>query len=203
MAKKYSIGRNPENTFSYPAEKTVSGIHAYLTLIAQNELLIQDNGSTNGTYVNGQPVSSYSLYPGDRLRLGNLWVDVDDLLKEIMNREFTGTRKPTNSLNRPAPADVSDQFLELKGVLEKYRRHLAEIDLLKEGTIVDKVMRIASFGVITKTNKINIRELDQQLKDWFKATYVCPNCKIHLNEFPFEALQKQKFCRSCKAIWAK
>ena len=203
MAKRYSIGRNPDNAFSYPAETTVSGTHAYLTLVSQNQLLIEDNRSTNGVHVNGQQVSTYLLQRGDNLRLGGLWLNVEELFREIGNREHPSERRSSQVTSNIQGVDVSVQFLQLKDVFNKYRAHLDEIDRLRQGTLADKIVRVSTLGLLTKLDTINVRKLDQDVRDWFKLNYVCPNCMMHLNDFPWEALARQKKCARCKAIWVK
>lgn len=65
-----TIGRAADNTvvLNHPQ---VSGHHARLELL-QGGYRIVDAGSTNGTYINGQPkrVSHQSLAPGDIIRIG-------------------------------------------------------------------------------------------------------------------------------------
>jgi pSer/pThr/pTyr-binding forkhead associated (FHA) protein len=39
---------------------------------ASDEIRIEDLGSTNGTLVNGAPIQSSPLQPGDRIRIGDV-----------------------------------------------------------------------------------------------------------------------------------
>ena len=48
---------------------TVSRRHCRLT-VEGNRVLVEDEGSTNGTYVNGARMESSHLHPGDRLMVG-------------------------------------------------------------------------------------------------------------------------------------
>jgi serine/threonine-protein kinase len=67
-----SIGRNPDNTVVLDSAH-VSRYHAIIRSQA-GAWLISDQGSTNGTFLNGKqllPRESYPLQPGDVLRLGN------------------------------------------------------------------------------------------------------------------------------------
>jgi len=66
-----SIGRDPGNDIVI-AKTTVSRHHAVLNFI-DSRWLIEDRGSANGTYVNGQRVPYGSAYPlrhGDRIGVG-------------------------------------------------------------------------------------------------------------------------------------
>ncbi|BDU75383.1 GGDEF domain-containing protein [Mesoterricola sediminis] len=68
------IGRSPQVDIALLDEE-VSRVHATITLRmegAQERLQLEDNGSTNGTFVNGRPVQrAQELHPGDRIALGN------------------------------------------------------------------------------------------------------------------------------------
>ncbi|MEI6766256.1 MAG: FHA domain-containing protein [Bacteroidota bacterium] len=70
IIRQLTIGRSQENNIVLNYE-TVSGKHAVLHLTDSNEVLIEDLGSTNGTYVNDVRVNTAMLHPGDRLRLAN------------------------------------------------------------------------------------------------------------------------------------
>ncbi|MCA1659504.1 MAG: FHA domain-containing protein [Verrucomicrobiaceae bacterium] len=68
--ESYTIGRSPENTIRLE-DVSVSGRHAELLVVAEN-CFLKDLESTNGTLVNGQPVSDVQLRPGDRIRFGKV-----------------------------------------------------------------------------------------------------------------------------------
>lgn len=70
-AKEYkTIGRNPDSQiqFSY---NDVSGSHAILCRMMNDDVMIFDNSSTNGTFVNGERVTSRILKPGDVVMIAN------------------------------------------------------------------------------------------------------------------------------------
>lgn len=59
-------------------EKGISTIHAVL-MRQDNQAIISDMGSTNGTFVNGQrlePHSRHVLHSGDEVRLGNMMIKI-------------------------------------------------------------------------------------------------------------------------------
>lgn len=49
----------------------VSRRHALLEVLSANVIYLKDLQSTNGTFVNGQPIQSHRLKAGDQIRLGN------------------------------------------------------------------------------------------------------------------------------------
>lgn len=66
-----TIGRAPGVDFVVDAA-LVSRVHCRLTLSDANELLLEDLGSTNGTFVNGHKVAKTILSDGDKLTVGRV-----------------------------------------------------------------------------------------------------------------------------------
>lgn len=70
------IGRGPHNDYSID-HATVSSLHCEVTL-AGSELLVRDLNSTNGTFVNGEPVRDQAvLQNGQLLRLGSIELRIE------------------------------------------------------------------------------------------------------------------------------
>jgi predicted component of type VI protein secretion system len=65
-----TVGRAPENTIHID-HPSVSSRHAQLHLVGET-FHLQDLDSTNGTRVNGEPVTSVALRVGDRIRFGKV-----------------------------------------------------------------------------------------------------------------------------------
>ena len=67
-----TIGRHPSSDVAFDAhlDRDVSTRHAELTL-ANGEWTIRDLGSTNGTFVNGEPVVTRALQDGDVIAFGS------------------------------------------------------------------------------------------------------------------------------------
>ncbi|HEY2139464.1 MAG TPA: FHA domain-containing protein [Chthoniobacterales bacterium] len=70
VEETYTIGRSPENSIRLD-DTSVSGRHAELVFVNEN-CFLKDLGSTNGTVVNGQPVTETQLRQGDRIRFGRV-----------------------------------------------------------------------------------------------------------------------------------
>ena len=62
--ERTTIGRHPGNDIVIE-HGTVSGRHAAITLVG-NEAVLEDLGSTNGTFVNGKRIERHRLANGDR-----------------------------------------------------------------------------------------------------------------------------------------
>lgn len=74
------LGRSSECdiVLNYPE---VSGRHALLTIHASGVIEIQDMGSKNGTFINGQPIVQGQLQPGDKLSFGSYEVRWEEILR--------------------------------------------------------------------------------------------------------------------------
>jgi pSer/pThr/pTyr-binding forkhead associated (FHA) protein len=70
-----TIGRDPASDFSID-DKTVSAKHARLAF-RQGQWWVEDLQSTNGTYLNDEPVSSpLVVTSGDQIRCGQVLLDI-------------------------------------------------------------------------------------------------------------------------------
>jgi hypothetical protein len=85
-----TIGRVEDNTFQI-AETSVSSHHCEV-LLRGSDVVIKDLNSTNGTFINDQPVTESVLKPGQTLRLGTVELKLE-----------TGAAAPA-SATAPAPA---------------------------------------------------------------------------------------------------
>lgn len=66
--ERISIGRKPNNDIQID-NLAISGQHALITTLVDDSFL-EDQNSTNGTYVNGQPVKKCVLHNNDVIELG-------------------------------------------------------------------------------------------------------------------------------------
>jgi pSer/pThr/pTyr-binding forkhead associated (FHA) protein len=77
------VGRHPDNDFSID-HVTISSVHCELVL-RDDGVILRDLESTNGTFVNNEPVREVHLSPGQIVRLGDveLLVETTDAIIEI------------------------------------------------------------------------------------------------------------------------
>ena len=96
--EKTTVGRVEDNTFQI-AEPSVSSHHCEI-IQRGTDVYIRDLGSTNGTFVGGQQISTETLIkPGSVFRLGMVEVRLE-------------TDKPAP----PPPKKMPDQTVSMKGV---------------------------------------------------------------------------------------
>jgi two-component system cell cycle response regulator len=102
-----TIGRD-EGGALVLTDASVSRRHARITCSEDGRVFVEDLGSTNGTAVNGQPVESAELRPGDHLEIGAVALRLDLLslvevehLQGVLERLEANNRDPlTGLLNR-------------------------------------------------------------------------------------------------------
>ena len=93
-----SIGRRSTNDVCIP-NLSVSGVHARVT-IEDNIARIEDNNSTNGTYVNGRLISRQLLNDGDEIVIGKTRV--------MVNLEAQDVEPPVLTANKVQTSDDED-----------------------------------------------------------------------------------------------
>ncbi|PYM14173.1 MAG: hypothetical protein DME18_07325 [Verrucomicrobia bacterium] len=71
------LGRNPTNNFCFDDE-TISSRHCEVT-VRDGTVHIRDLGSTNGTFIDGQPIKEAVLLPGQALRLGSVEIVFEEV----------------------------------------------------------------------------------------------------------------------------
>ncbi len=72
-----TLGRQPANTMVFEGQD-VSGWHARVVRGPAGGLVVEDLGSTNGTYVNGERIQSKAVTFRDDVRLGSVVVPLSD-----------------------------------------------------------------------------------------------------------------------------
>ncbi len=72
---RIAVGRTPDNAIVVDDE-TVSSAHAVM-IFSDGDWTLEDQGSTNGTFVNNRRVTRQRLQNGDRIRFGNVTLSFD------------------------------------------------------------------------------------------------------------------------------
>ena len=90
IKERTTIGRKPHNDIQID-NLAISGEHAVVITIL-NESFLEDLGSTNGTFVNGQSVKKHFLKNGDTIELGKYRLKyVSELPQQTSNADFEKT----------------------------------------------------------------------------------------------------------------
>ncbi|MES2464854.1 MAG: FHA domain-containing protein [Armatimonadota bacterium] len=64
------MGRDPANAIGLPGDTKASRAHARVSSDGSGVWVVEDNGSTNGTFVNGQRITRQDLAVGDTILIG-------------------------------------------------------------------------------------------------------------------------------------
>jgi pSer/pThr/pTyr-binding forkhead associated (FHA) protein len=80
------FGRQPDSEFPID-HPTVSATHCQMVLTAEG-VLVRDCDSTNGTYINDQPVKEAMVRPGQTVRLGDVEILVETTDAKVAIPEF-------------------------------------------------------------------------------------------------------------------
>jgi hypothetical protein len=88
------LGRNPDNNL-HVAESSVSGFHCEIH-VSERMILVKDLGSTNGTFIDGQPVQEALLQSGQVLRLGSLELRLEERAVQIAIPTINFERAPSS-----------------------------------------------------------------------------------------------------------
>jgi len=215
---KINIGKALDNIFVID-DPQVSRYHALLTQEGDGDLLLEDLGSTNGTFVNGGQIIKKKVLAEDEVTFGtNYTLIISDIL---------------NSNN-----DYSEEFARLNKVYELYIKEKIRIQSSSQfKTRLFQSMPFAVIGVLGivlgfmgHANKglfifsfilavcaptigiyfgarqaAKIPAQLQNLANQFKIDYVCPKCGTFLGEIPWESLRNKKQCpvSSCRAKWIR
>ena len=109
-----SIGRRSSNDVCIP-DLSVSGNHARITVEA-DDYWLEDLNSTNGTYVNGQPVTRQIILDNDEIVIGKIRVafltgkaDLSDVIADVSTAGVT---------KAPVTSDFGDGHVESMGEID-------------------------------------------------------------------------------------
>jgi pSer/pThr/pTyr-binding forkhead associated (FHA) protein len=111
--ERMTIGRKPHNDIQID-NLAISGEHAVVVTIV-NDSFLEDLGSTNGTFVNGQSVKKHFLQNGDTIELGKYRLKyVNDAPQQAPANDFEKTmimrpdmmRKTAEQMASKSPTDT-------------------------------------------------------------------------------------------------
>ena len=98
--ERKSVGRTKENDL-WLDDASVSKLHAALVLDAENQLMVADTGSTNGTFVNGVRIAygkAHRLKDSDNLSFGTLDVELRHAAGEASGEKLAAQNFPADAM---------------------------------------------------------------------------------------------------------
>ena len=114
---RITIGRLPFNTVQI-IDRTISGFHAEL-IMEDGHYRLHDRGSTNGTFVNGEPATDFHLREACRISFGAVECEFNPAAEAGAQGETVPTRGEMNS--------VRQENAELRGLLAAAREEVAAL----------------------------------------------------------------------------
>jgi len=140
--QRITVGRKPHNDIQID-NLAISGEHAQITTILQDAFL-EDLNSTNGTYVNGQPVKKHALKDGDIVELGKY------RLKFLKDAPAPDTSNTFAKAFEPSPDFTKTQGATMRAAAETMVTGFAEAQTATQG--VTSTGGITSSGGMSGTN---------------------------------------------------
>lgn len=95
---RVTVGRLPFNTLQI-IDRTVSGFHAEL-ILENGHYRLHDRGSTNGTFVNGQPATDFHLREACKISFGTVECEFDPAVETSGVGESVPTREEINAVRQ-------------------------------------------------------------------------------------------------------
>lgn len=194
MKSSIKIGRDNTNDVIIN-EPRVSRNHAIITIMDNGEYEVKDLGSSNGTYVNEQKITTQIIYPGDKLQVASSIVDWEAVFQDssspkvdsIIEEEAFAKIKKTITVGS---SDDNDMVINNEYV----STHHAKISVLKNGNYYLQDMGSSNGSFVNGSKVI--------AKNFSKTDVVkIANTDLPNNWFQHKRLQPHFFKDHKKAVW--
>lgn len=210
------IGRAANNDIVVD-QPIVSKVHAKITYIGEGKIQIEDLGSTNKTFVNGEKIIRKIITQSDRVTLGSFPLDTEGLFKAVMkkvNENKTDFRKEFYLLKTKyeefeQSVEQLQKGTQTKSMLLKAGITLAAMAfsffLIKDSNLRYSVMMLAGIvgGFLSLSNRGNSRVKDEvdRLNADLQREYKCPKCGMSLMSRRWSYWARLGSCPQCQAKW--
>ena len=211
-----TIGKANDNEYVVN-DPSVSRHHARLTYEEEGHWILEDLGSTNGTFVNGIQIARKQVTSKDVIKLGDSYVlNLAEVLKanNDYSEEFAALKQVyDNYIQAKIKTHSSNQFkTRLLQSLPFALPGIIGVLIGFSGKGSPALFAISLFITICAPTvgiywgakqSAKIPKLLQDLTNQFKIDYVCPKCGTFLGEIPWVSVRNRKHCpvSSCKAKW--
>ncbi|MEA5110827.1 hypothetical protein SDC9_32924 [bioreactor metagenome] len=212
------VGRDSKNDIVVD-QPAVSKTHAKITFVDKDKIQIEDVGSTNGTFVNGEKILKKIIMPSDRVTLGSYPLNTETLFKSInkkVNEKRTDFTHEFSMLRLHYESYENKVDLLQKGVQTKPMYIKAGITLaamafsyfiINDPNFKYPVMTVAGIigGFLSLNNKANARMKDEvdRLSVELQREYRCPKCGYSLMGKRWNYWAGLGACPQCNAKWVE
>jgi hypothetical protein len=195
----------------------VSRTHAQLTWKEGDTWLLEDTGSTNGTFVNEVQIVRKQVMPTDIIALGDSTcaLSLADILHQTNNYsiEFAALKPVYDSYTTEKVKIQSSNLFRsrllqslpfaLPGVIGVLIGFFGKGSPLLFGISLCAVIIAPTVGIYMGAKQAaKAPGMLQKLYADFQKKYLCPKCGSFPGEQPWEVLRSRKQCPFCKARWA-
>lgn len=214
------VGRRGEQPFSI-TDKSVSGKHLKLTTMPDGNVLVEDLGSSNGTFIEGVRIMRKVVSRNTVIRMGlHYTFKISDVLPEtpkINNvkkqaQNVTSTQKIVPEYSIRYLKNVWEEFESTKEELDEKNKNIqlwrsaAPIFTMGSGalgvmfhyafilTFIGLGLTIYAFYM---AKNFDYKKSLKEAQDRFENKYLCPNCKHSLENRKYKMLVQDKKCRYC------
>ena len=200
---------------------TVGRKHARI-IRKSDEIYIEDLNSSNGTFVNGKPVSLKKINTSDIITLGGinhyelplekvlnlLSVSNNEFQKKFLNLKhiYEDYQAESNNLQTKGMEDmITKRMLPtmltgiFTGIFTAYIGYTAPVKIAIAicGGILTVVVFLIATKMASNSNK-KTKEKMTQLNEKFELDYVCPDCGVSFRGKSWEFLKRAGKCHICK-----
>jgi len=211
--KTINIGRILENNIVIKHEK-VSSKHCKIKQISENQFLLEDLDSSNGTFVNDKRIKQTLITETDKIKLATFEINTTLVLSIFSQNTIQNSLLYENLLKQQdeiiKQQQIFVEFAKLKDVYENYQK--AKKKTIRGNTLKSTGLRAGlsliplvgiALGTLSQNVTGNVQEKIMELTEQFKKDYICPSCFKFLGDEPFENMEKRGTCLYCKTKWIK
>lgn len=136
-SKELFIGRSRSADICLQDDKKVSQLHAKLLPVGPERFILEDLGSTNGTYVNGKQMEQTPVHSGDRLKIGHSLLIYRTDAHEINPSDFAFRDDSEENLSSLSSDNVA--------LIARIINHLINAD--NAGVALSEVLEMIAFNI--------------------------------------------------------
>jgi len=224
------VGRKGNQPFAI-TDKSVSGKHLKVIPLENGTVQIEDIGSSNGTFVNGQKIIRKIVSINTIVTLGGSYkLRISDVIPKKSNTNTSNldatkpTQKEEGTIDISHLEKVWDRYNEKKKTILKdnaskqFARMLPMTVIGLVGVLISFIPGLGTIrfvvtsvivliaGIVifkAKDSQTDLPIKMLELDDNVKIDYICPKCKNFLGILPYENIKNRGCCPYCKTKWKK
>ncbi len=187
-----SLGRNPANDFKLD-DPSVSGSHCEILLENENAV-IRDLGSTNGTFVNRAPVTEAALQPGHTIHLGGVEMlfCADAPVSPVSAQPAGAPRVAPGPQGLPPPRAVAPA-----GAARGRPTMTVSLTPNRQAPVTDQQPPPMSAPPVATALPDDVGSGPCKHHPKIPGRHFCSHCQLYFCDACVTTRAKQKFCRHC------